>query len=135
MAPNYRNHQGVLAGVVVLLALEAVAPVSTGCGKARKNSQVDVFTAFHDPSRSFRETVDGPFTVKVCGGWFPRTILGKGHAFCAYFRCILIALHIAWTAFRLLSSQQKSHSTLVFFDFLECVALQDWTVGLGISSH
>ena len=62
--------------------------------------QVDVYTAFHDPSRCFKETVDGPFTVKVCGGWFPRAILGKGHAFCAYFRCILVALHIAWAAYR-----------------------------------
>jgi len=61
---------------------------------------VDVYTAYHDPSRSFKETVDGPFAVRVCGGWFPRSILGKGHAFCAFFRCILVALHIAWRAFR-----------------------------------
>lgn len=62
--------------------------------------QVDVYTAFHDRNRCFRETVDGPFSVTVAGGWFPRSVYGLGHAFCAYIRCILVALYIAWVAMR-----------------------------------
>ena len=62
--------------------------------------QVEVFTAFHDPKRSFRETTNGSFPVFVRGSWFPRTIFNKGHALCAYVRCIIVAICIAWKAFR-----------------------------------
>ncbi|PRW55889.1 alpha-1,3 1,6-mannosyltransferase ALG2 [Chlorella sorokiniana] len=61
---------------------------------------VDGYTAFHDPSRCFVETVDGPFSVTVAGGWFPRHILGRAHALCAYIRCALVALYIAWLSWR-----------------------------------
>lgn len=62
--------------------------------------QVDVYTAHYDRNRCFRETLDGHFSVTVCGSWFPRNFINRMHAFCAYVRCILIALYIAWTAFR-----------------------------------
>ncbi len=62
--------------------------------------QVDVFTAHHDRSRCFSETVDGSFPVIVAGAWFPRSILGKAHALCAYVRCLLVAMHIAWVSWR-----------------------------------
>ena len=62
--------------------------------------QIEVFTAHHDRSRCFSETVDGSFPVVVTGAWFPRSILGKAHALCAYVRCLLIAMHIAWVSWR-----------------------------------
>lgn len=62
--------------------------------------QVDVYTAFHDPKRCFEETVNGPFSVTVAGGWFPRAIAGRAHALCAYIRCALCALYIAWLSWR-----------------------------------
>ena len=62
--------------------------------------QVDVFTAHHDRSRCFSETVDGSFPVVVAGSWFPRSIGGKAHALCAYVRCLLVAMHIAWVSWR-----------------------------------
>ncbi len=71
--------------------------------------QVDVYTAHHDRDRCFEETVDGPFSVTVCGAWFPRTMLNRMHAFCAYVRCILIAMHIAWVAFRCSSTLVNLH--------------------------
>ena len=58
--------------------------------------QVDVYTACHDPTRCFAETVGGPFSVTVAGGWFPRALAGRCMALCAYVRCALVALHIAW---------------------------------------
>lgn len=62
--------------------------------------QVDVYTAHHDRSRCFEETVSGPFSVTVFGDWFPRHILGRAYALCAYLRCIIVALNIAWLSFR-----------------------------------
>ncbi|PSC71528.1 alpha-1,3 1,6-mannosyltransferase ALG2 [Micractinium conductrix] len=58
--------------------------------------KVDVYTACHDPTRCFAETVGGPFSVTVAGGWFPRALAGRCMALCAYVRCALVALHIAW---------------------------------------
>ncbi|KAJ9509932.1 hypothetical protein QJQ45_011463 [Haematococcus lacustris] len=57
---------------------------------------VDMFTAFYDRRRCFEETQSGIFNVIVAGSWFPRHILGRCLALCAYIRCILVALHIAW---------------------------------------
>jgi hypothetical protein len=62
--------------------------------------QVDVYTAFHDPHRCFQETVSGPFSVTVAGGWFPRAIAGRCLALCAYIRCCLVALRIAWLSWQ-----------------------------------
>lgn len=55
-----------------------------------------MYTAYYDPGRCFEETRSGAFTVTVAGAWFPRNILGRANALCAYLRCILVALHIAW---------------------------------------
>lgn len=62
--------------------------------------QVHVYTAFHDPKRCFEETVSGPFSVTVAGSWFPRHVFGRLHALCAYIRCTLVALYIAWLSWR-----------------------------------
>jgi alpha-1,3/alpha-1,6-mannosyltransferase len=62
----------------------------------RHGHQVEVYTAYWDPSRCFEETRgSGGFTVTVAGGWFPRHIGGRLLALCAYIRCVLIALYIA----------------------------------------
>ena len=62
--------------------------------------QVDVYTAYYDRNRCFKETLTGQFSVTVAGGWFPRTIATRAHAFCAYVRCMLIAVWIAFTSLR-----------------------------------
>ena len=58
--------------------------------------QVDVYTAYFDAKRCFQETLDGSFRVFVRGGWFPRQLFGRCTAFCAYIRCLLIALSLLW---------------------------------------
>ena len=45
-----------------------------------------MYTAFYDPQRSFEETRQGTFRVHVYGNWFPRSILGRFVALCAYIR-------------------------------------------------
>ena len=62
--------------------------------------QVAVFTAYHDPQRCFAETAGGPFPVLVAGAWFPRHVLRRAHALCAYVRCLLVAIYIAWLSWR-----------------------------------
>jgi alpha-1,3/alpha-1,6-mannosyltransferase len=59
-----------------------------------------VYTAHHDPGHCFEETLSGDFTVVVAGGWFPRHVLHRAMALCAYIRCLLAALWLAWTSFR-----------------------------------
>ena len=61
---------------------------------------MDVFTAYYDRNRCFKETLSGQFSVTVAGSWFPRTIGNRMHAFCAYVRCLLVAIWICFTAFR-----------------------------------
>ena len=58
-------------------------------------AQVDVYTAYYDPGRCFKETLDGSFRVLVRGSWFPRQLLGRCTAFCAYLRCALAALSLS----------------------------------------
>ena len=63
--------------------------------------QVTIYTAHHDPARAFKETVGGPFAVRVAGAWFPRTLAGgRAVALCAYVRCVLAALRLAWDSWR-----------------------------------
>ena len=59
-----------------------------------------MYTAHHDRHRCFQETLDGPFSVTVCGSWFPRTVCNRFTALCTYVRCILIAIYVAWVAWR-----------------------------------
>jgi alpha-1,3/alpha-1,6-mannosyltransferase len=54
----------------------------------------DVYTAYYDPARCFEETKQGLFTITVAGSWFPRSVLGRLHALCAYVRCLLVALYV-----------------------------------------
>jgi hypothetical protein len=68
--------------------------------KAHPPLQVHVYTAHHDPGHCFEETLSGDFTVVVAGGWFPRHVLHRAMALCAYIRCLLAALWLAWASFR-----------------------------------
>ena len=56
---------------------------------------MDLYTAYFDPRRCFKETLEGTFRVIVAGGWFPRQLLGRCTAFCAYVRCLLAALTLS----------------------------------------
>jgi alpha-1,3/alpha-1,6-mannosyltransferase len=69
--------------------------VDAACELVGHGHQVDVYTAYYDPSRCFEETRTGGFTVTVAGNWFPRHVFSRLLALCAYIRCTLVALHIA----------------------------------------
>jgi alpha-1,3/alpha-1,6-mannosyltransferase len=56
---------------------------------------VDFFTSHYDPRRCFQETLTGGFSITVAGAWFPRHVLGRLYALCAYVRCVLAALYMA----------------------------------------
>lgn len=65
----------------------------------RAGHRVDMYTAYYDPNRCFEETKTGGFAVHTAGSWFPRHIFGRMLALCAYIRCVLVALHIAWRCY------------------------------------
>ncbi|KAG2483209.1 hypothetical protein HYH03_017907 [Edaphochlamys debaryana] len=65
----------------------------------RSGHHVDMYTAYYDPKRCFEETKTGGFAVRTAGGWFPRHIAGRMLALCAYVRCVLVAVHIAWRCY------------------------------------
>lgn len=83
-------------------------------GLALKESGHDVhfLTSYHDPSRCFKETVDGSLNVSVAGSWFPRTIFGRFYAMCAYIRMIIGALHLIFW--------EPVDSDLFDFDIIFC---------------
>lgn len=71
---------------------------------------VHVFTAHHDKSRCFEETLVGPFPVTVYGAFLPRHIFYRFHAVCAYLRCIFVALCVLllWPTFDIILADQVS---------------------------
>ncbi|KAF5839212.1 hypothetical protein DUNSADRAFT_1348 [Dunaliella salina] len=83
-----------LGGAERLIVDAALELVSAG-------HAVDIYTTYHDPQRCFEETRgSGGFGVTVAGDWFPRHIAGRFLALCAYIRCILAALYMAWLSFK-----------------------------------
>lgn len=62
--------------------------------------QVHLYTAHYDPNRCFPETKSGAFEVRTAGSWFPRSIMGRCIALCAYIRCILVSFWLSWTSKR-----------------------------------
>jgi alpha-1,3/alpha-1,6-mannosyltransferase len=76
-----------LGGAERLVVDAAVETVAHG-------HRCDMYTAYYDPARCFEETKQGLFSIHVAGNWFPRSISGRMHAFCAYIRCLLIAIHV-----------------------------------------
>ncbi len=82
-----------LGGAERLVVDAAVELVRAGCS-------VDVYTAHYDPQRCFEETKTGGFRVVVAGSWFPRSLGGRFIALCAYIRCLIAAVHLAWCSWR-----------------------------------
>uniref|UniRef100_A0A7S0YAY3 Alpha-1,3/1,6-mannosyltransferase ALG2 n=1 Tax=Polytomella parva TaxID=51329 RepID=A0A7S0YAY3_9CHLO len=88
---------------------------------AQRGHSVEIHTAFYDPNRCFKETLTeiGGFEVHVSGAWFPRSLFsGCFYAACAYIRCILITLALAWRNWRL---PQNSRFDVVVADQVSIV--------------
>eukprot|EP01017_Pseudomicrothorax_dubius_P018577 TRINITY_DN2053_c0_g1_i1.p1 TRINITY_DN2053_c0_g1~~TRINITY_DN2053_c0_g1_i1.p1 ORF type:complete len:341 (+),score=82.83 TRINITY_DN2053_c0_g1_i1:37-1059(+) len=60
----------------------------------KKGHRVKIYTPFHDPNHAFKETTDGTLDVEVRGNLFPRAILNKMVAFCAFVRMIFAAIYL-----------------------------------------
>ena len=58
-----------------------------------KGYTVKVFTPHFDPERCFAEAKE-KLNIEVHGSWFPRSILGRFIAFCAYIRMMICALWV-----------------------------------------
>ena len=71
---------------------------------------VHIFTAHHDKTRCFEETLAGTFPVTLYGSFLPRHIFQHLHAVCAYFCCIFIALCMLfmWPSFDVILTDQVS---------------------------
>lgn len=71
---------------------------------------VHIFTAHHDRTRCFEETLAGTFLVTVYGAFLPRHIFYRFHALCAYLRCIFVALCVLfmWPSFDVILADQVS---------------------------
>lgn len=77
---------------------------------ASHGHNVHVFTAHHDKSRCFEETLVGLFPVTVYGAFLPRHIFYRFHAVCAYLRCIFVAICVLlwWPTFDIILADQVS---------------------------
>lgn len=71
---------------------------------------VHIFTAHHDRTRCFEETLAGTFPVTVYGSFLPRHIFYRLHAVCAYLRCIFVAicLLLMWPSYDVILADQVS---------------------------
>jgi alpha-1,3/alpha-1,6-mannosyltransferase len=87
--------------------------VDSAVGLQQRGWDVTIFTAHHEPQRSFRETRDGTLKVITKGDFLPRAILGKFRLLCVAIRMIYLALYI------LLAS--KIRFDVVFCDQLSLV--------------
>ncbi|KAH7859622.1 hypothetical protein Vadar_003380 [Vaccinium darrowii] len=77
---------------------------------ASHGHNVHIFTAHHDRTRCFEETLGGIFPVTVYGAFLPRHIFYHLHAVCAYLRCIFVALCVLfmWPSFDVVLADQVS---------------------------
>ncbi|KAK2985482.1 hypothetical protein RJ640_004333 [Escallonia rubra] len=77
---------------------------------ASNGHNVHIFTAHHDKTRCFEETLAGTFPVTVYGAFLPRHIFYHLHAVCAYLRCIFVALCLLfmWPSFDVVLADQVS---------------------------
>lgn len=73
---------------------------------------VELFTAHHDPSHCFTETIDGTLKVTSAGDWLPRSCCGKGYALWAYLRMVYISVFLL---FYIIFGDKK-----FFFDVIIC---------------
>ncbi|CAN0896149.1 Alpha-1,3/1,6-mannosyltransferase ALG2 [Linum grandiflorum] len=77
---------------------------------ASQGHKVHIFTAHHDKTRCFEETVAGTFPVTVYGSFLPRHVFYRFHAVCAYLRCLFVALALLflWPSFDVILVDQVS---------------------------
>ncbi|XP_049932017.1 uncharacterized protein LOC116247805 isoform X2 [Nymphaea colorata] len=77
---------------------------------AAHGHNVHVFTAHHDKSHCFEETLGGHFPVTVYGSFLPRHLFHHFHVICAYVRCIVVSLCVLlfWPEFDVVLIDQVS---------------------------
>uniref|UniRef100_A0A4W5RDZ7 Alpha-1,3/1,6-mannosyltransferase ALG2 n=1 Tax=Hucho hucho TaxID=62062 RepID=A0A4W5RDZ7_9TELE len=78
-----------IGGAERLVVDAAVALRSRGCS-------VQIWTAHHDPTHCFSETLDLDLNVVCVGDWLPTSVFGYLHALCAYLRMIYVALYLVF---------------------------------------
>ncbi|XP_045079138.1 alpha-1,3/1,6-mannosyltransferase ALG2 [Coregonus clupeaformis] len=78
-----------IGGAERLVVDAAVALRSRGCS-------VQIWTAHHDPTHCFSETLDPDLNVVCVGDWLPTSVFGYLHALCAYLRMIYVALYLVF---------------------------------------
>uniref|UniRef100_A0A4W5KHK7 ALG2 alpha-1,3/1,6-mannosyltransferase n=1 Tax=Hucho hucho TaxID=62062 RepID=A0A4W5KHK7_9TELE len=78
-----------IGGAERLVVDAAVALRSCGC-------RVQIWTAHHDPTHCFSETLDLDLNVVCVGDWLPTSVFGYLHALCAYLRMIYVALYLVF---------------------------------------
>lgn len=78
-----------IGGAERLVVDAAVALCSRGCS-------VQIWTAHHDPTHCFSETLDPDLNVVCVGDWLPTSVFGYLHALCAYLRMIYVALYLVF---------------------------------------
>ncbi|XP_057967197.1 uncharacterized protein LOC131157230 isoform X1 [Malania oleifera] len=84
--------------------------VDAALGLVSHGHNVHIFTAHHDQSQCFEETLSGAFAVTVYGAFLPRHIFYRLHAICAYLRCIFVAFCVLflWSSFDIILADQVS---------------------------
>lgn len=89
-----------------------------------RGHRVVVYTGRHDPQNCFLETMDGTLEVRVAGKWVPRNVMGRMHAWCAYWKCVVVAWSIAWDAWK-----ERNQPDVVLVDQVSVVVplLRMWT--------
>ncbi|XP_062311419.1 alpha-1,3/1,6-mannosyltransferase ALG2 [Osmerus eperlanus] len=78
-----------IGGAERLVVDAAVALRSRGC-------RVQIWTAHHDPTHCFSETLDPDLPVECVGDWLPTSVFGYLHALCAYLRMIYLAFYLVF---------------------------------------
>ena len=73
--------------------------VDSAASLAKLGHQVTIFTSHYEPARSFEETRDGSFAVKVHGDRLPRQMMGGFHILCAIMRSLWLGLCVAYASF------------------------------------
>ena len=93
--------------------------VDAAAGLAARGHAVSIFTNSYDASRSFAETRDGSFRVRVHGAWIPRTLplLGGLHILLAIAQNLWLALSVALAAARSTAAVAANDDA---FDVLIC---------------
>lgn len=69
--------------------------VDAAVALAKQGHEIVMFTSHYEAQRSFAETRDGTFPVRVAGDWLPRHIFGRFHIFFAILRALWLAAVVA----------------------------------------